>query len=233
MTSKSQMAATDVPVKVILAYVHLFFLMSRDLFTSARWSWWRPPPRWSCAWPSLCRWSCPCRRSHCRWSRPCQQCGAPSYCGLLPHWSDLKNVRGREIRSLYTCKVRAVWPVKSAKKHPALWNHLAWRAHPTGRSTPPWTGWLRSGCRLHRSRTGWWCCAAQGCARLSIGPRGYETLYSGRCRWLCHPEGKTNYNLKSHDSLLKSLFYWLYYAVGLLLTFFSLFFKLHFHCYHI
>lgn len=194
----------------VLVNFFFFYVSSQGLFTSVRWSWWRPPPRWSCAAQSRCRWSCRCRRSHCRWSRPCQQCGAQSYCGTPPRRSDLREEEEEKINSVSTCKVTAIRSVKSSES-PAARDHLAGRAHPTGRSTPLWTGWLRSDCRLHQSHTGWWCCAAPGCARLSGGPRGCETLYSGRCRWPCHPEGNTKYNLKSHYSLL---FYWLYKAKG-------------------
>lgn len=112
--------------------------------TSEPWSWWRRPPQWCGAAPSRCRWSCRCRRNRYRWSRPCPQCGAPSYRGLISHWSDLifkkKKTRGGEVLSRHTtqsCK-GAQSPCRSSSSNRPLHSSLN-RLAPVRLPSPPIT----------------------------------------------------------------------------------------------
>lgn len=68
---------------------------------------------------------------------------------------------------------------------------LSVRAHPAGRSTHCGRRWLRWGCRLHRTHTGWWCLSSPGWRRRRCGPRASGRPCSERSRSPCHPAAET------------------------------------------
>lgn len=91
-------------------------------------------------------------------------------------------------------------------------DHLSLRALPADHSTRCERCWPRSGCRLRRTRTGWWCLSAPGYRQRRSCPHGWWRPCIGPCLSLSHPGVvQTNQNKNTKVFNDTCIFYYCYF----------------------